>query len=89
MITKNNKKFSAYLILFLSISFINWPSIAEGEPMNPTQEVRTDTIIGHGTIGVVCGKVQGTTLRGFCIFPKTTPLWSKRFGLKFKGGIIG
>lgn len=39
--------------------------------------------------GVVCGKVQGTTLRGFCIFPKTTPLWSKRFGLKFKGGIIG
>lgn len=50
MIKKNNKRFSAYLILFLSISFINWPSIAEGSPINPSQEARPDPIIGHGTI---------------------------------------
>ncbi|MBX9696464.1 MAG: copper-binding protein [Alphaproteobacteria bacterium] len=61
MITKNKKKFSAYLILFLSISFINWPSIAEEGPMNPTQEVRPDSIIGHGTIeGIDAEKHQLT-----------------------------
>lgn len=50
MLTKNNRRLFLYLILFLSITCINWDVIAESYPMNSSQETKPAPIIGHGTI---------------------------------------
>ncbi|WP_085784288.1 copper-binding protein [Candidatus Nucleicultrix amoebiphila] len=50
MITNINKRMITHFILSLSITFISWEVMAEGSNMNPSQEVKSNTVVGHGTI---------------------------------------